>query len=777
MRIKEFSIRWYGPLKDTGRVALHNFSLLFGKNEYGKTLTIDAFAKFLFQRGRQLFSRINRVEPDPDGYLIIEDDNGKEVKLPDEGDLASITGLTPEECRNIFIVRNSDLSIALESEFYKNVTDRLTGLKTQEISRIKGELAELGKLTSAKSTASLRDWANEKLNTRRRSAQELIQKVQDLQQTLREEEFDRLEESILNVREMIGKTRFELENLEDARKREEYEKGNAAYEALIHAHQELREVEVYSDEDVSRWQSCETNIKHWEKEKEELREKVKRKKEEFAQKSESLNEQKLQFEVLSNRKKRIENELAPETKTYEMSLGKVKSGERRNKFFIIAAITSAALLLVSTLGLILNPAPIFYGLFAFFLAATVVFAALSFSFAREKAHLDAVFERIKLAASSFELSGESIEDILSNIRKFDEEYSMRSSELDAADRTVSSLDAEIKHLTETDMADLEKKISEAAATIREMVEKSGITTLQEYKEKLKLKQEYENSVETQRQILESHFGSKGEKWADNLSYWGEEISALKEFEHEAVGITYDARAVSQLKTDLQKFLSDEQELEQKASQFYEQLRGIERKANEILQLRDDYLYCATSIDLQRTKDKLSEFVAGIEAEKTNALTAIRLFERLEQKEEQKISELFGRDSLVSKYFRDITGGIYVGVNFVLDDTKEVRVTLQDGSTLAADKLSGGAYDQLYLSIRLALGQKLLKGSQGFFIMDDPFIKADEERLERQLNIVKKICEAGWQIIYFTAKDEVVRLLESDIDRGRVRYITLEGIFA
>jgi len=105
------------------------------------------------------------------------------------------------------------------------------------------------------------------------------------------------------------------------------------------------------------------------------------------------------------------------------------------------------------------------------------------------------------------------------------------------------------------------------------------------------------------------------------------------------------------------------------------------------------------------------------------------------------------------------------------------VTLRNGTVLDAENLSGGAYDQLYLAIRLALGEKLLKDDKGFFIMDDPFIKADTERLTRQMGILKRISDSGWQIIYFTAKDEVKEALKYDIETGSVNYIELQGIYA
>ena len=97
--------------------------------------------------------------------------------------------------------------------------------------------------------------------------------------------------------------------------------------------------------------------------------------------------------------------------------------------------------------------------------------------------------------------------------------------------------------------------------------------------------------------------------------------------------------------------------------------------------------------------------------------------------------------------------------------------------IAAGKLSGGAYDQLYLSIRLALGEKLLKGTKGFFIMDDPLVKADPDRLQRQIQTLKKISQLGWQVTYFSAKGEIKDALEKDIQRGAINYVEVRGIFS
>ena len=61
-------------------------------------------------------------------------------------------------------------------------------------------------------------------------------------------------------------------------------------------------------------------------------------------------------------------------------------------------------------------------------------------------------------------------------------------------------------------------------------------------------------------------------------------------------------------------------------------------------------------------------------------------------------------------------------------------------------------------------------------MDDPFIKADPERLRRQLAMLKRICKQGWQVIYFSAKGEVKDALAKDIQKGLVNYYEIQNTF-
>lgn len=48
--------------------------------------------------------------------------------------------------------------------------------------------------------------------------------------------------------------------------------------------------------------------------------------------------------------------------------------------------------------------------------------------------------------------------------------------------------------------------------------------------------------------------------------------------------------------------------------------------------------------------------------------------------------------------------------------------------------------------------------EGLFIMDDAFLAADDDRLEKQANLVEELSDEGWQIIYLTAKQDAVDTL-------------------
>ena len=52
--------------------------------------------------------------------------------------------------------------------------------------------------------------------------------------------------------------------------------------------------------------------------------------------------------------------------------------------------------------------------------------------------------------------------------------------------------------------------------------------------------------------------------------------------------------------------------------------------------------------------------------------------------------------------------------------------------------------------------------KGFFLLDDPFLKADEDRLLKGVRMLKNFSQAGWQVIYFTAKKEILEAFGREV---------------
>jgi len=767
----------YGPLPNTGRIPVHNFNLFFGKNEDGKTLTIDALVKLLLGRNIRDFERIDRVEENPEGYVIIEDDKGKEIKLPEKGDLTKVAELTPSECCNIFIVRNSNLSIAREvaqeSEFYTNVTDRLTGLRTGDISKIKEILREVGKITP---TGIFRDVKDEKIKTRIENAKSLIEKIQSLGKEIKEKRFDELEEESTRQRDEIEGIKQEIKSLEDARKREKYEKGKETLDKLTNALELYKQLEIYTENDEQLWRGCEKDAKTYSEEKEKSLTKLQKNEEEFKETSEKLSEVERDFRVFDERKKKLDDEIRPELKTYEIKSGELAQQEGKSKFFTSVGIISAILFGISLLGVIFSPSLLFYILAVLFSISTVASWIFKFQFVRDETWLAGAFERIKLTLSKFELGTESIEGILSNIQKFGEEYRKNADVIQEIKRRKGILEDKIKDLRDKIIPDIEKRIKDAEGEIDKIKIKSREGSLEEYTKKLKSKQELEKSIGEKRSVLKSHLGEKSKKLEENISHWDEEIGNLEEYKDKATDIKYSETTASELEEKKRRLEEKLKEINNKMVSLKKEMEEVQRKVNEILRLEEEYFYCKTSVDLEAVKDKLQGFIDENESNKDNILEVMKVFEEIEAEEKEKVSELFGKESPISKYFNEITDGLYEVVTFN-QETGEIEVKRRDGKILEAEKLSGGAYDQLYFSIRLALGEKLFKGKKGFFIMDDPFVKADPDRLQRQIKTLKKISELGWQVMYFSAKGEINDAFKGDIDRGTINYVKLQGIFS
>ncbi|NIQ37393.1 MAG: AAA family ATPase [Proteobacteria bacterium] len=771
MRIKELFIKRYGPLRDRSYVLADKFTLFFGKNEEGKTLTIDALVKLLLGRHSKDFERIDRVEETPEGYLVVEDDQGQEVKLPEKGILTDLAQLTPSECRNLFVIRNSDLSILPENEFYTGVTDRLVGVRTDEISKIREALRDIGKVTPG---GSFRDMKDEKLKTRIESATDLINRIEALAAEIREGGYDKLEEEAADCKDKRDHVAEGIEELEVARKREKYERGRDTLTSLKDALSKLQDLRVFTFDTAQLWRDCEKDTERLIRERQGLERDIKKEEAELKKTGDKLSKKERDFQTFEDIKKTIDDEVRQDLVNYERNRQEFERRKGKSKLLTWTWLVAAGLLGISLAAVLLRPSPIFLILAPLFLAATAGSWILKYMIVRSKTLLDDAFERMRLTLSTYELGAENIEGILSSIKRFELAYRRKGEELQDIRRRQENLRERIKDLRHRLMADIEKKLGESARQIDSIVIQSTQKTLEDYTEKLRLKDSLERLSGELQSVLTSHFGKMSEELGQNLEYWEKEVSAFEEYRDKVEGLRYSEEAMLGLEGERQHLDEKLEEMNHKIGSFKKSMADVERRVNEILRLEDEYLHCRTLVDLEAVKKELRKFIDENETKRVDVLRAIAIFEEIEMEEREKVSQLFDRESQISEYFGKITGGRYDEVT-LNQEIGEIEVIRRDGVRLGAEKLSGGAYDQLYLSIRLALGEKLMEGKKGFFILDDPFIKADPNRLRMQIDVLRRISDGGWQIIYFSAKEEVQSALADDIKKGVVNRIEIQGM--
>jgi hypothetical protein len=781
LKIDEVQITHYGPLKPTAKIKLKDFDVFYGKNEYGKTLLIDSMVKILLGRNSQSFFAIDRVEEFPEGYGFVTNEEGKRWKLPKEGDLEQLFGITATEFRNVFIIRNSDLAIPANEEFafYKNITERLTGLRTPLIRSTKEKLQRIGNLTKPESTATLSgSISSGKLKLRVKCAEEVAENIDELLEEAKKKDYDRLEEEISKKEEDEKATMLGIENLESAQKREKYEEGTRTLEALSKTLEQLDQLEIFNENDLESWRESEKDLKKSQKQREKLLAKLTEKKKELEQKNVTFEEKQREFEVLDARKKTIDQEIRPKLKSYEAKSTETASLQSKEKSAGLFFSVFLVLLVASLIGLLITRLQWFTFFAVLFLALGLFFGVWKLLSMQKEASIAGLWQEIRLGSSKFGLEAENVEQVLAKTQILDDNYSKMQKAVQKLQTDIGVLEREISQLTEEDLPGMEQVSREAEERINSIKLKSKVEKLENYVETFKRKQQQEKMKDRYVGILNSHFGEKSKRSStdDNIAYWKEKITDLEPYKDKSKDICYSEKEVSKLRAKAQETKQQKEQLEKELIEFHEKLAEIGNKVNADVKPVEHPFLCETLVDLREISKVLREFADGVNRKTSTVLEVMKIFEEMEGKEEKKVEQLFTQDSHVSSDFSEITSGLYQKVEY-LSDKQTIRVTMRTGESLNVDKLSGGAYDQLYLCIRLALGEKLLKSSKGFFIMDDPFIKADADRLGNQLNVLKRISEEGWQILYFTAKDEVKNALKEDLASGHIGYHEIENIFS
>ncbi|TFG10195.1 hypothetical protein EU538_02695 [Candidatus Thorarchaeota archaeon] len=223
-KMRQLGIAKYGPLEDTKIDIDPTFQCIFGPNESGKTLIIDAVLKMLLPKEYQRYfgQEIQRVDGQAHGWILVDID-GDEYELSDSKDIDESIQLDLQSLRDLLVVRNSDLHMFDQASCLDRATDLMMGLRTGEIEIIQEELRNRGQLTEKRMDISAEGGPGSAKN-QLDAAKNLLQSIGEYLKGIEEDEVVRRESRIIDLSAQYAELRNEQEELDEARKLGELQK-------------------------------------------------------------------------------------------------------------------------------------------------------------------------------------------------------------------------------------------------------------------------------------------------------------------------------------------------------------------------------------------------------------------------------------------------------------------------------------------------------------------------------------------------------------------------
>ncbi|MGH1363175.1 MAG: AAA family ATPase [Calditrichia bacterium] len=774
MKIKEFLIQRYGPVSTPEPLRLSNFNLFYGDNEDGKTLTLESLVRLLFGKSRKAIGDMIRLDESPEGYVVLERQDGDELKLPEAGQLSNFYPLSAEESRNLFIICNSDLTIARETEFYGSVTERLTGLRTNHIKQLKQRLRSDGFFTEKMDMVNTKD--SQHVKRRYEQARELLEHCRQITEDAKFKGYDTLEEDLVDLQQHARELERKTDGMERARLQAKYTTGKTHLQSVRSTLLKLDALQGITEDDLLTWKQAETLITEKEQEKEKASRQLKEHQHEMLEEEQYVREVSQSMDLNLNRKKQIDSALKPLLAKLGHSRGKSGEATSNQTFHQILIFFMFIASVVSLAGYAYRTDFFMLGLSSLVGLITCLLALLYYwQYLKPHGDKEEVEVAIKESANKLAIAGDSAKQIVEQVQRFEEMVQRQQQNLASSESRISYLQNASRGLEEERIPEIETRLQDAKKTITDFRTRHETESLQNLRDRLDERKKYEEEVNAATAVLGNLFGKTDDPLTVNVARWEEELAELEGNEPMEESVDFDEKKLEKRRTEQKNAEEEIAHLQRQLRDFREKLSDVGRRANETLAPEDSQPVCRTLADLKQLRRHLRNFIEQVEYKQRIAKLALDVVEEIGATEEQKVSSLFGEESSISDYYDTITEGLYTGVFYESVDNTGIQVRRRDGKMLSPNVLSGGAFDQLYLTIRISLAEKLLDEEKGFFIFDDPFLKSDTERLRRQMELLLDLSQQGWQVLYFTAKDEVKNTLQKYIDVGQVTLQPVPGL--
>lgn len=772
MRLQEIIINSYGPLASRTISDIGDFTLVFGENESGKTLLLDAIIRIMLHGERKinLFGGINRVEHNPNGHIKIQHE-GKFFRLPDDGSLPQLINLPPEDFRNVFVVRASKLGLHDEEgiEYFAELTDRFLGVHREPIKKTINELLKIGHLTPS---GKLSDSVNHnQIFSRVKRAKELIEKIDNLLLNSKDE-FGKNEAEYTICKERLEEIVFETNSLNSAKMRNRYLTNKELLSQLKKDGKELGGKEFINQITYNDWNAFDAKSKGTENNIKRTQLALDSSNKDLES---ALKKQEVKVGILTNLESRRDmvEELSDDAFDFREAHLSSKSFQPISEI-LPKGITAIGLIFVLTLiGLLTRTPNLVFTIFSLITGFMLVALSIALLVDRLRTGKQTeAWDSLIIRSKEIGLEAEDIGSLLELLRKFKQDLEHARDEKIREEANIESMQKTIREDSRS-IQEFNSDYEENVQQMNELKRKTGVKKLTTLQKRINEKKEIEKRQNDNYTILAERFDVEIDTKRDNYEELEKEIEKLSNYENISPEISYDIATEEKLLIESSDIDSRIKELEELLSSTKNERNVIGRDVNSILAPVQSFP-CETVEDLEKIQLDLEDFVKSSEDLAFIANSCIRVLEAVKKDEEEKISELFTESDIASHYFSIFTQGKYKAVEYDTDEG-ELKAKRNDGKIISSSKLSSGATHQLYMATRLSLAKRILSGKTGFLLLDDPFLTSDTPRLKEQLKVLLDLAKEGWQIIYFSVKDEIKDILSEEIKAKKIDLVELQPL--
>lgn len=778
MKLIKLHIDDFGPITSSLDINFGDFTLIYGNNENGKTLIVDAIINLL-GLNNEILEKSNRVTEQLQGFVKLNYKNKTEI-IDNKKKFSQIINnkIVLDDLKNIFIIRDSELSTN-NTKYYNDISSRLLNTKITILNKTIIQIENIGRLTSTGKLSNSLE--NNKIASTIEEAIKIINSIDNLFIEIKDSNFEIFESILITLQQKSEETKLLIKKYDDALKREKYQFLTKKKERTILLINQLKKLEQFSSEESEKIKMNISRAEQLTTKKLQLAENLKKLEQQNENYLKKINTNKIEINLLKNKKLLIENEILPEIKTYLNLQNKNKSlqtfsNQYKNILFFTMLFTT-----ISITAFYINKSSIELIFTIIFILLSITIFFLFKSTNKELNNITTIFNKIIFSSKKLGFNSSTVEDLITEIGNFDENLEKNKEILNKITENKIQMKTEISYL-QNDIQETEEMIYKIEEENNKIFTKTQTTNIDEYIKLTNDKKQKESEIQTIIGEISNETGKQCNSTKELISILNEETNIYKQFENSEIKIVFNKEKYNNLLSNSINYENEIKQLSDKTRIIRNNMKEIESKVNNLLttnitiqpgeeELEEtiisdekDKVYCRNTNDLKTIQNMLQKFIDTINKTKDYSQIAKNIINDIKIEEKEKLSTIFTDESNASKIFSEISKGKYKSIVY---NTEENRISVinKNDIELEPEQLSGGTFDQLYFSIRIAIGEKILNNEKGFFILDDPFIKSDKTRLKKQMELISELVNNKWQIIYLSAKEEIKNIFDDMQKQG------------